>query len=122
MQSWTASVNESVHLLDSSSSCIDLIITTQPNFAWSMVFNPLFTQIAIISWYSLSLIFPFILFHYMKEQDLIRTAIDLLDWDKALRFNDVDKQVAIFSDILMNIMQNFVSNETIICDDRDPRG
>ena len=88
----------------------------------SLVFNPLFTQIAIISWYSLSLIFPFILFHYMKEQDLIRTAIDLLDWDKALRFNDVDKQVAIFSDILMNIMQNFVSNETIICDDRDPRG
>ena len=58
----------------------------------------------------------------MKEQDLIRRAINLLDWDKALRFNDVDKQVAIFSEILMNIMQNFVSNETIICDDRDPRG
>ena len=58
----------------------------------------------------------------MKEQDLIRRAINLLDWDKALRFNDVDKQVAIFSDILMNIMQNFVSNETIICDERDPRG
>ena len=43
------------------------------------------------------------------------------DWDKALRFNDVDKQVAIFSDTLINmLMQNFVANETIICDDRDP--
>ena len=51
--------------------------------------------------------------------DLVRRAIDLFDWDKALRFNDVDKQVAIFSDTLMNIMQNFIPNETIICDDRD---
>ena len=52
--------------------------------------------------------------------DLIRRAIDLFDWDKALRINDMDKQVAIFSDTLMNIMQIFAPNETIICDDRDP--
>ena len=39
---------------------------------------------------------------------------------EALRFNDVDKQVSIFSGTLMNIMQNFIPNETIICDDRDP--
>ena len=49
-------------------------------------------------------------------------AIDLFDWDKALCINDVDKQVAIFSDTLMYIMQNFVPNETIIRDDRHPRG
>ena len=39
--------------------------------------------------------------------DLIRRAIDLFNWDKALRINDVDKQDAIFSDTLMSIMQNF---------------
>ena len=39
--------------------------------------------------------------------DLIRRAIDLFNWDKAIRINDVDKQDAIFSDTLMNIMQNF---------------
>ena len=49
-------------------------------------------------------------------------AINLFDWDKILHFNDVDKQVAIISDTLMNVMQNFVPNETIICDDRYPRG
>ena len=33
----------------------------------------------------------------------------------------MDKQVAIFCDTLINmLMQNFVANETIICDDRDP--
>ena len=54
--------------------------------------------------------------------DLIWGAIDLFDWDyvKALHFDDVDKQGAIFSDTLMNIMQNFVPNETFICDDRNP--
>ena len=35
---------------------------------------------------------------------------------KALRINDVDKQ----GNTLINIVQNFVSDETIICDDRDP--
>ena len=52
--------------------------------------------------------------------DLIRTAINLFDWDKALHFNDVDKQAATFRDVLMNIMQNFVPNETVRCDNRSP--
>ena len=32
----------------------------------------------------------------------------------------LEKPVAIFSDTLMNILQNFVPNETITCDDKDP--
>ena len=43
---------------------------------------------------------------------------DFIWW--ALLISDVNKQAAIFRGILMNIMQNFVPNETIICDDRDP--
>ena len=59
--------------------------------------------------------------YYSKvNADLIRRAIDLFDWDKALRIDDMDKQVTIFSDTLMNIMQIFALNETIICGDRDP--
>ena len=63
----------------------------------------------------------------MKEQygtataksDLIRRAMDLFDWDKALCINDVDKKVASLRDILTNIMQNFILNETILYDVRD---
>ena len=51
--------------------------------------------------------------------DLIRRAFNLFDWDKALCINDMDKQVALFSDTLMNTIQNFLPNETIICDHRD---
>ena len=61
-------------------------------------------------------------YYNRANTDLIWRAIDLFDWDKTLHFNDVDKQVAIISDTLMNVMQNFVPNETIICDDRYPRG
>ena len=77
----------------------------------------------------LSLIYPSTILHLTKEQygttteghaDVIRRAIDLFYWDKALRISYVERQVAIFSDTLMNIMQNFVLNETFICDDRDP--
>ena len=59
-------------------------------------------------------------YHNRANLDLVRRTTDLFDWYKALRINDVDKKVAIFSATLMNIMQNFVLNETIICDDRDP--
>ena len=59
-------------------------------------------------------------YYNRPNADIIKRAIDLFNWDKALLINDVDKQTAIFSDTLMNIMQNFVPNETIICDDRDP--
>ena len=87
--------------------------------------NPLFTQIVILSWYSLSFIYPLPYerteWHYNRaNSDLIQRATDLFDWDKAVRINDMDKQVAIFSDILINIIQNFVPHETIIFDDRHP--
>ena len=58
-------------------------------------------------------------YYNRANADLIQRAIDLFNWDKALLINDVDKQVAIFTYTLINIMQNFVPNETIIWDDRD---
>ena len=120
-------INEPNHLLDTSSFCIDFISILNQTLSWSLAFNPLFTQIFTISWYLINLIYPSIIFHLTKEKygsaidranaDLIQRAIHLFDRDMALRINDVDKIVAIFSDALMNIMQNFVPDETVICDD-----
>ena len=31
-----------------------------------------------------------------------------------------NRQVPIFNDIILNIISNFITHETIICDDRDP--
>ena len=73
-----------------------------------------------VSIYYLPLYERTVWYYNKANTDLIWRAIGMFDWDKALRFNDADKQVAIFSDTLMNIMQNFIPNEIIICDDRDP--
>ena len=50
--------------------------------------------------------------------ELIRSAIDQFDWFRAL--SNVNFDVYFFRKTLVNIIQYFISNETIICDDRDP--
>ena len=49
-------INEPTHLLQSSSSCIDLIFTSQSNIVVNQVFIHLFIQIVIIKLYLLNLI------------------------------------------------------------------
>ena len=56
-------------------------------------------------------------YYNRANADLIRSAIDLFDWDKTLCISDMDKQVALFSDTLMNIMQNFFLMK--LCDHGD---
>ena len=52
--------------------------------------------------------------------ELIRRAIDQFDWLRALSNVNVDEKVYFFTKTLLNIIQNFIPHETIICDDRDP--
>ena len=59
-------------------------------------------------------------YYNRANDDLIWRAIDLFEWDEVLYINEVDNKVAIFSETLMNIMQNFILNETVLCDDRPP--
>ena len=122
------SINEPTHLLDSSSSCIDLIFTSQPNLVMESGVQPSLHPNChhqlVFAKFDLPIYYPTpyertVRYYNRANADLIRRAINLFDWDKTLRFNDVDKQVSIFSDTLMNIMQNFIPNEAIIWDDRD---
>ena len=53
--------------------------------------------------------------------ELIRRAIDQFDWLGALSNVNVDEKVYFVTKTLLNIIQNFIPHETIICDDRDPR-
>ena len=86
-----------------------------PNCRHQLVFNKFYLSIYYPPPYERT-----VSYYSRANADIIQKAIDLFDWDKALRINDVDKQVAIFSDTLMNIMQDFVPNETIISDGRVP--
>ena len=61
------------------------------------------------------------IFHYSQANvDHIQQAINPFDWENAFFNTDVDAQVFIFSNTVVNILNNYILHETKICDDRDP--
>ena len=62
-----------------------------------------------------------IVWHFKHENsDHIKRAIDIFDWESALNYIDANDQVSVFNSTILNIISNFIPNETITCDDRDP--
>ena len=59
-------------------------------------------------------------YYERANTELIRRAIGQFDWLRALSNVNVDGKVYFFTETLLNIIQNFIPHETIICDDRDP--
>ena len=49
-----------------------------------------------------------------------KKTFNLFGWESLLNNLDVNEQVSVFNETIMNIMSNFVPNELITCDDRDP--
>ena len=61
------------------------------------------------------------IFHYSQTNvDHIQQAINLFDWENAFLNTDVDGLVSIFSNTILNILNNYKPHETKICDDRGP--
>ena len=62
------------------------------------------------------------LFCNNKKVDVsnIQKALQLVNWDKLLDSKKVDSQVFLLNDIILNIFRNFVPNEYVTCDDKDP--
>ena len=52
--------------------------------------------------------------------DHIQLAINLFDSENAFLNTDVDAQVLIFSNTVLNILNNYIPHETKICDNCDP--
>ena len=99
-------INEPTYLFDSSSSCINLIFTSQPNLVMEsgieLSLQPICHHKLVFAKFVLSIYYPppyeRTEWHYNRaNSDLIRRAIDLFYWDKTLRINDVGKQVTINS-------------------------
>ena len=122
-------ISEPTHILPNSSSCIDLIFCNQPNLIidsgvhsslhenchHQIIFAKINFNIHVPPPYERHI------WHYTRGNvDLIKSAINLFDWASAFRNVDVNKQVDIFNTTLLNIFKNFVPNEIIIIDEKDP--
>ena len=121
-------MKEPTHILGNSSSCIDLIFTTQPNMVLeSGVHHSLHQNChhqIIFAKINLKVYYPTpyerTIFHYSQANvDHIQQAINLFDWENAFLNTDVDAQVSIFSSTLLNNLNNYIAHETKICDHCD---
>ena len=50
----------------------------------------------------------------------MRQAIIDFNWNKAFLNTHMNKKVSIFSNTITNILSNFIPQETIVCDNKDP--
>ena len=122
-------INEPTNILESSSSCTDLIFTSQPNLITEsgvhQSLHPNSHHQIISAKFNLEIIFPPPYFqdvwHYQDANtDLIRGAIDMFNWDRSFVNTNVIKKVFILNKTTLNILSNSIPNETVTVDDNDP--
>ena len=118
-----------IDILESSTSCIDLIFTRQPNLVAESCFNPslhpnchhgiLFAKFNLQIYYPPP--YPRGIWHYKQvNTELVKRAISDFNWGIAFLNTNVVEKVSIFSFTIMNILSNFIPHETIVCDDNVP--
>ena len=122
-------INKPTHLLQSSSSCIDSIFTSQPNIIVESGVHPSLHpnchhQI-IFAKFNLKIYYPppYLreVWHYKEANaDLIKRAINNFNWEKAFSNTNINEKVSLFNKTILNILNNYIPHETIICDDKDP--
>ena len=117
------------HILNNSSSSIDLIFNSQPNLLiGSGVHPPLHSNChhqIVFAKFNLDIVYPppyeREIWHYQKANiDLIKRAINSFDWENVFSNIDVHKKVSIFNQNIINILCNFIPHETVLFDHRDP--
>ena len=121
-------INEVTHILEASSTCIDLIFTTQPNLVVESGVHPslhanchhqlVFAKLNLQIYYPPP--YPREIWHYKQaNSELIRQAISNFNCDRAFLNTNVNEKVSIFTSTVMNILSNFIPHEAIVCDDKD---
>ena len=122
-------IKEATHLIGDSSSCIDLIFTTQPNLVMeSRVHSSLHSNChhhITFAKFNLKIHYPppyeREVWHYQKANVYqIKQAISEFPWDNCFTNINVNEQVELFSQIIQNIISNYIPHETITFDDRNP--
>ena len=122
-------INEHTHVLENSSSCIDLIFTSQPNISVESgtqpSLHPNCHHQIVYAIFNLEVIYPVPytreVWHYQdSDVKLIRRSFNGFDWDRAFANKHVDEKVEIFNKTVFNVLSNFIPHEVIGCDDKDP--
>ena len=124
-------INQPTHILNNSSSCIDLLFTSQPNLVMeSGVHSSLHSNChnrIIHARSNLKIYYPppyeREIWHYRKANiDLIQQGVRDFNWERAFHRKNINEEVSILNNTINNVLSNFVPHETITCDDKKPPG
>ena len=122
-------INESTHILPSSSSCIDLIFTNQPNMIRNSGVHPSLHQNChdriIFAKVNMKIFYPppykRQTWNYRNTNvEAINSAIESFNWKNAFDGKDIHAQVTFFNETLLNIFSNFIPNRIKTFKDSDP--
>ena len=115
--------------LDNCSSCVYLIFTYQANLLIASGVDPSLHSNChhqiIYSKFDSQIFYPppYLreVWHYKdRKTELIRRPIAVFDWEKTFSNISVDEKAVIFNRTILNILNNYIPHETIVCNDRDP--
>ena len=122
-------INQPTHILNNSSSCIDLLFTSQANLVMesgvhSSLHSNCYHQI-IYARFNLKIYYPppyeREIWHYKKaNSDLIQQVIGEFNWERAFHRKNINEKVSILNNTINNVLSNFIPHETITCDDKKP--
>ena len=122
-------ISDPTYILESSSSCIDLIFTSQPNLVMNSgvhsSLHPNCHHQIIHAKFNLKIFYPppyeRVVWHYQDaNNDLIQRSISQFNLERAFSNKGVNKQISIFNETILNIMANFIPSEAKIFNDREP--
>ena len=117
------------HISDNYRSCIDLVFTSQTNlvvdFDIHLSFHENCHHQIIYSMFDLKILYPppceRTVWHYQKaDTELIKRSLENFDWKNVFSNWNPNEQVSVLTKTVVDIMSNFIPNETILIDDRDP--
>ena len=121
-------IQEPTHILNSSSSCIDLIFISQPDLVMESVIHSSlhsgFQHRIVFEEFNVSIFCPppyerTVSYYERANTELIRRAIDQFYWSRALSNFNVIEKVHFFTKALLRLIHNFIPRQTIICDNGD---
>ena len=122
-------INEPTYLTSNSSSCIDLIFTSQPNLVMESgvhsSLHPNCHHQIVFAKINLKICYPppyeREIWHYEKANaDLICRSIDQFLWDIRFAHIDVNQKVHLFNQTIKNILCNFIPHEIVTCHHLSP--
>ena len=122
-------IKEPTHVLHNYSSCVDPIFASQPILITESGIHPslhpnchhqlIYAKINLQIYYPPQYYRE--VWHYDDANtELIRRAVDYFNCQKAFLNKNVNEKVNIFNETFLNILRNFITHETVLCDDKDP--